>query len=137
MCLIFHFLFRIGAICTYFFGTWFTDNFVLIFVLCVLLLVFDFWTVKNVSGRLLVGLRWWSENKEDGSTTWLFESRDVRLLYGFLYVVLHCGCFVKENIWDRYGAGMLSDQPAPFFMQDRNCCQSFSLTNTLHAIPKK
>jgi len=20
----------------------------------------DFWTVKNVSGRLLVGLRWWS-----------------------------------------------------------------------------
>lgn len=79
MCLIFHYLFRVGAICTYFFGTWFTDNFVLIFVLCVLMLVFDFWTVKNVSGRLLVGLRWWSENKEDGTTTWLFESRDVSL----------------------------------------------------------
>ncbi len=27
----------------------------------VLLLAFDFWTVKNVSGRLLVGLRWWNE----------------------------------------------------------------------------
>ncbi|KAG0324913.1 Golgi apparatus membrane protein TVP23 A, partial [Podila humilis] len=65
VCLIFHFLFRIGAICTYFFGSWFTNNFVLIFVLCVLMLVFDFWTVKNVSGRLLVGLRWWSENRED------------------------------------------------------------------------
>lgn len=46
------------------------------------MLVFDFWTVKNVSGRLLVGLRWWSENKEDGTTTWLFESRDVSLAEG-------------------------------------------------------
>jgi hypothetical protein len=26
-----------------------------------LLLAFDFWTVKNVTGRLLVGLRWWNE----------------------------------------------------------------------------
>jgi len=29
--------------------------------ICVLLLSsFDFWTVKNVTGRLLVGLRWWN-----------------------------------------------------------------------------
>lgn len=27
----------------------------------VTLLAFDFWTVKNVSGRLLVGLRWWNK----------------------------------------------------------------------------
>jgi hypothetical protein len=77
VCLIFHFLFRTAAILIYFFGDFFLQNFVLVFVLCVLMLVFDFWTVKNVSGRLLVGLRWWNETKEDGSTTWLFESRDV------------------------------------------------------------
>ena len=30
--------------------------------------------VKNVSGRLLVGLRWWSYVREDGSEEWIFES---------------------------------------------------------------
>lgn len=27
-------------------------------------------------GSLLVGLRWWSEIKEDGSESWIFESKD-------------------------------------------------------------
>lgn len=30
--------------------------------------------VKNISGRLLVGLRWWSDFKEDGTEEWRFES---------------------------------------------------------------
>lgn len=46
----------------------------LIFILVVLLNSFDFWFVKNVSGRILVGLRWWNEVKEDGSEVWIFES---------------------------------------------------------------
>lgn len=29
---------------------------------------------KNISGRLLVGLRWWNEVKPDGSNEWIFES---------------------------------------------------------------
>ncbi|CAG8726939.1 32496_t:CDS:2 [Gigaspora margarita] len=37
---------------------------------------FDFWTVKNVSGRLLVGLRWWNDIQPDGTNVWMFESRD-------------------------------------------------------------
>ena len=36
----------------------------LIFV--VILGAVDFWIVKNVSGRLLVGLRWWIDFDEDG-----------------------------------------------------------------------
>jgi hypothetical protein len=75
--LFFHLLFRIIAIIFYVFGTLFTSSFILIFVIDVLLLAFDFWTVKNVSGRLLVGLRWWNEVKEDGSNVWIFESRNV------------------------------------------------------------
>ncbi|RKO85509.1 hypothetical protein BDK51DRAFT_1527, partial [Blyttiomyces helicus] len=47
------------------------------FVIIILLLSFDFWTVKNVTGRLLVGLRWWNEIREDGSNVWVFESREV------------------------------------------------------------
>ena len=34
----------------------------------------DFWFVKNISGRILVGLRWWNEVKEDGTEEWKFES---------------------------------------------------------------
>ena len=65
------------------------------FVICIILLAFDFWTVKNVSGRLLVGLRWWSYVKEDGSNEWIFESLedmaeisavDSRFFWGALYI---------------------------------------------------
>lgn len=34
---------------------------VITFIVVVILAALDFWTVKNVSGRLLLGLRWWSE----------------------------------------------------------------------------
>ena len=75
--LLFLLLFRTGALVTYMFGWLFTSNFILSFVVIILLLAFDFWTVKNVSGRLLVGLRWWNEIKEDGSNEWIFESKQV------------------------------------------------------------
>ncbi|CAO3646327.1 unnamed protein product [Mucor fragilis] len=56
-------------------GSFFSNNFTLIFVLVILLLAFDFWTTKNVAGRLLVGLRWWNEiQQSDGSNKWVFES---------------------------------------------------------------
>lgn len=74
----FHLFFKAAALLTYGFGTWFSSNFVLIFVICILLLAMDFWTVKNVAGRLLVGLRWWNEIKEDGESVWVFESSKVR-----------------------------------------------------------
>lgn len=41
------------------------------------LLSIDFWVVKNVTGRLLVGLRWWNFVDPDGNSTWKFESREV------------------------------------------------------------
>lgn len=46
----------------------------LTFILVVILNSLDFWFVKNVSGRILVGLRWWNEVREDGSEKWVFES---------------------------------------------------------------
>jgi hypothetical protein len=60
-------------------GSIFTDNFTLVFVITILLLAFDFWTVKNISGRLLVGLRWWNEIQPDGSNKWVFESANVSM----------------------------------------------------------
>jgi len=70
----FHVAFKALALFLYVFGSWFSDSFVVIFVFCVLCLSADFWTVKNVSGRLLVGLRWWNELDADGNNAWRFES---------------------------------------------------------------
>ena len=73
---LFHVLFKCLALGVYMLGSklfWFED--VLVTVLCILLLAADFWVVKNITGRLLVGLRWW--NKVDvttGETSWIFES---------------------------------------------------------------
>jgi len=46
------------------------------FIWTAILLAFDFWTMKNVAGRLLVGLRWWTQFKDDGTEEWIYESKD-------------------------------------------------------------
>uniref|UniRef100_H2R9K5 Golgi apparatus membrane protein TVP23 homolog n=1 Tax=Pan troglodytes TaxID=9598 RepID=H2R9K5_PANTR len=38
----------------------------------------DFYCVRNVTGRLMVGLRWWNHIDEDGKSHWVFESRKVK-----------------------------------------------------------
>ena len=94
MTALFHVAFKAAAVFVYMFGSWFTSSFIFVFVLCILLLAADFWTVKNVSGRLLVGLRWWSYVKPDGSNEWIFESIedqseisavDSRIFWGGIY----------------------------------------------------
>ena len=41
-----------------------------------ILLSADFWLVKNVSGRLLAGLRWWNvvDETSQNQSTWKFEA---------------------------------------------------------------
>jgi len=70
----FHVFFKGAAVAWFILCTWMVTSFVVNFVICILLLALDFWTVKNISGRLLVGLRWWNEVAEDGSSTWQYES---------------------------------------------------------------
>jgi hypothetical protein len=79
---LFHVLFK--AIClivycvlTFVPGIRGTENlFIIVFIVTILLAAADFWTVKNVTGRLLCGLRWWNHiNPETGESKWSFESR--------------------------------------------------------------
>lgn len=70
----FLFFFKLSSMLIFIFSNY-VDNFILVFITSVLLFAFDFWTVKNVSGRLLVGLRWWNEVLEDGTNVWVFESK--------------------------------------------------------------
>lgn len=50
---------------------------VLVFIITMLLLSADFYYLKNIAGRRLVGLRWWNEvNSATGTSNWVFESSD-------------------------------------------------------------
>lgn len=61
----------------YLFGVLFINNFVLVFIFTLLLLSLDFYYLKNIAGRRLVGLRWWNEvNTSTGDSHWVFESRE-------------------------------------------------------------
>eukprot|EP00043_Microstomoeca_roanoka_P028000 m.16595 g.16595 ORF g.16595 m.16595 type:complete len:193 (-) comp8115_c0_seq1:3161-3739(-) len=91
----FHVLFKMAALLSYIFCTVFSSSFIINFIVIVVLVALDFWTVKNVSGRFLVGLRWWNHIDEDGKSKWLFESRkggeppepaETRLFWWSLYL---------------------------------------------------
>ncbi|XP_004604400.2 Golgi apparatus membrane protein TVP23 homolog A [Sorex araneus] len=71
----FHLFFRVSATVTYVGCDWLSRSFVGCFVTVLLLLSLDFWSVKNVTGRVLVGLRWWNQIDEDGKSHWVFEAR--------------------------------------------------------------
>ena len=49
-----HVAFRSAALLVYLFGGLFSSSFIGVFVAVVLLLSIDFWTVKNVTGRIMV-----------------------------------------------------------------------------------
>ncbi|KAJ3097487.1 Golgi apparatus membrane protein TVP23 A [Phlyctochytrium planicorne] len=97
--LVFHILFKLAALLVYLFGWLFSLSFIFTFVIIVLLLSFDFWTVKNVTGRLLVGLRWWNEIHEDGSNNRVVNNVDSRVFWVALYAT--------PAIWALFGVGAL------------------------------
>ena len=96
-----------SAFLLYAFSEWFSLQYVTTFVIVVLLLSADFWMVKNVSGRLLVGLRWWNRvNADTGETEWIYESApsssnvaavDKSIFWGALYAA--------PLIWGACGIG--------------------------------
>uniref|UniRef100_A0A8D8K2W2 Golgi apparatus membrane protein TVP23 homolog n=1 Tax=Culex pipiens TaxID=7175 RepID=A0A8D8K2W2_CULPI len=71
----FHVFFRGAAVATYLFWGLFSDSFIKCFLMMVFLLSADFYLVKNLSGRLLVGMRWWNYVDDDGRSHWVFESK--------------------------------------------------------------
>ncbi|EFJ28157.1 hypothetical protein SELMODRAFT_146417 [Selaginella moellendorffii] len=76
----FHVVFKGSAIAFYILCSFFVSSFIIQFVVTVLLAALDFWVVKNVSGRILVGLRWWNEIDDQGESVWRFESLDQQSL---------------------------------------------------------
>ena len=52
---------------SFLFMNWLLGSEILAFIVIIVFSAMDFWTVKNVTGRKLVGLRWWSEIDESGT----------------------------------------------------------------------
>ncbi|ROW10883.1 hypothetical protein VPNG_05296 [Cytospora leucostoma] len=70
-------VFRSSSLLVYLFGLLFTKNLVLVFIITILLLAADFYYLKNIAGRRLVGLRWWNEvDPQTGDSKWVFESSE-------------------------------------------------------------
>lgn len=76
MAALFHVAFKLFAFLFYLFGGLFGQDFVSTFVAVILLISMDFWVVKNVTGRLLAGLRWSNYIDDDGNSHWIFENKN-------------------------------------------------------------
>lgn len=91
----FHFVFKLLALAFYIFFGLFSDKTVLMYIMVISLNAVDFWTVKNVTGRILVGLRWWSKINDNGKEEWIFASitkneankNDARVFWFFQYLM--------------------------------------------------
>uniref|UniRef100_A0A915EE12 Golgi apparatus membrane protein TVP23 homolog n=1 Tax=Ditylenchus dipsaci TaxID=166011 RepID=A0A915EE12_9BILA len=90
-----HIAFRGFAIFFYIFANIFSSSFIVQFLILLSFFSADFWTVKNITGRLLVGLRWWNFVDAEGKNHWKFESSknaeiydpmERRIFWGALFV---------------------------------------------------
>lgn len=101
--IVFHLLFKALAILVYVFGGWFVPSsggsqFIIMTVFIILLLAADFWVVKNVTGRFLVGLRWWNRVDND-STTWIFESAENQPINAFDRNMFWSILYLTPAVW--------------------------------------
>ncbi|XP_040856758.1 Golgi apparatus membrane protein TVP23 homolog B isoform X3 [Ochotona curzoniae] len=100
----FHLFFRVSAIVVYLLCELLSSSFIACMVTIILLLSCDFWAVKNVTGRLMVGLRWWNHIDEDGKSHWVFESRKAVVIMGVvlqganLYGYIRCKVGSRKNL---------------------------------------
>ena len=78
----FHLLFKVLGVFSYMFLGLIVTSMLMSFLLNFTSIVLDFWITKNISGRYLVGLRWWNEvEEESGEQDWYFESFDYDLSF--------------------------------------------------------
>jgi len=98
MCLL-HFFFKAAALVSYMFLNLFIGNYTLTFIVVILLSVFDFWSVKNLTGRILVGLRWWSQVNPDGTEEWKFEGLNEKKSGGVDYWIFWGVLYLAPIVW--------------------------------------
>jgi len=73
---LFHLLFKIAPVATYLFMGLFVNSTIKIFITTLIISCVDFWFVKNIAGRYMLGMRWWNGDDEQGRDGWVFDSYD-------------------------------------------------------------
>ena len=96
-----------------------------IFIIVVLLNSLDFWFVKNIAGRVLVGLRWWNEVKEDGSEIWVFESENEKKARSIDTTIFWMSIYATPLFW---GIFIILEMISLRFMWFLLCIIGFILT---------
>ena len=84
---------------------WSSQTFIESFLAIILLLSLDFWTVKNISGRIMAGLRWWNFVDDEGNSVWNFESSSAENQIKFSRAeiqIFWTGLVVFPVIWVSY-----------------------------------
>ena len=87
---------KLSSIVCFFLLSIFISNDALIMIIIILFGAADFWMTKNISGRILVGLRWYNLLKiETNQEIWRFEGKNelkkqmlIELLFGLLYIYI-------------------------------------------------
>ena len=75
---LFHLCFKGTSLFCFLFLNAFINEEILTFIFVVVMAAFDFWTVKNITGRLLVNLRWDSHIDQFGNEIMVYESDEKR-----------------------------------------------------------
>ncbi|KAL3476417.1 hypothetical protein BJX99DRAFT_143507 [Aspergillus californicus] len=126
--------FRIGALLMYLFGVLFIKNFILIFILTLLLLSADFYYLKNIAGRRLVGLRWWNEvNTASGDSHWVFESADpnTRTVTATDKRFFWLSLYVTPGLWIALGVLAIVRLNSPIWLSLIAIALVLTITNTM------
>ncbi len=77
----------------------FLNNDVLLFIVVILLSCMDFWVVKNITGRILVGLRWWNRINDKGENEWVYEGAKEKIEPNTDYRVFWYSMYIFGLIW--------------------------------------
>lgn len=54
--------------------------------------------LQNITGRLMVGLRWWNQVDDDGRNHWVFESRKVRCSFTCSMLLCMVWCYSTRSV---------------------------------------
>ncbi|KAL0229791.1 hypothetical protein PCE1_003355 [Barthelona sp. PCE] len=96
-----HIIFKALAILFFITSSFFFSSYIKESVIQIFLLAIDFYATKNIFGRLLVGLKWYSEfNHTTGKSEWRYESKeDVSIIPKIDSTVFWTGLWVSTLVW--------------------------------------
>jgi len=97
----FHVIFKLTALLIYYPVAWLVSSYQqILLIVIVLVLAADFWTNKNITGRVMVGLRWWNSVSEDGTNVWHFESLpDLSNIHTFDAAFFWLAMLINVPLW--------------------------------------